>query len=48
MSFQLLSTIKVTLVDEMMQSAIYVSFYMTCQAQKIIVYRSFNLISNSW
>ena len=45
MFFQLLSTIKVKLVDEMMQSA-YVCYF-TRQAQKIALYRGLNMISNS-
>ena len=44
--FYLLSTIKVKLVDEMMQSA-YMCYF-TCLAQKITIYRGFNLKANRW
>ena len=41
------STIKVKLVDEMMQSA-YLCVILHVQDRKIATYRDFNLISNSW
>ena len=47
MFFQLPSTIKVKLVDEMMQST-YLCVFFTQQTQKITIYRDFNLTSNSW
>ena len=47
MVFHFISTIKVTLVDEIMQSA-YFLCYFTCHAQKITIYPGFNLIANSW
>ena len=43
MFFQLRSTIKEKIVDEMMQS-VYLGYF-TCQAQKITIYRGFKLIS---
>ena len=47
MLFQLLSTIKVKLVDEMMQSA-YLCIILHVKNRKITIYRGFNPISNSW
>ena len=44
MFFQLLSTIKVTLVDEMEQHA----YSCVILYDLITIYRGFNLISNSW
>ena len=41
------STIKVKLVDEMMESA-YLCVILHVQDTKIVTYRDFNLISNSW
>ena len=46
MFFQLLSTIKVNFVDEMIQST-YLCYF-AYQAQKLTIHRDFNLISNSW
>ena len=47
MLFQLISTIKVKLVDIMMKST-YLWIIFTCQAQKITNCHGFCLISNSW
>ena len=44
--FQLFSTIKVRLVDEMMQSA-FLCVIFHVKHKKITIYRGFNLISNS-
>ena len=44
--FQLHSTIKVKLVDEMTQNA-YLCYFTDVKHKKITIYRGFNLISNS-